>query len=148
VQDNLSPGHNERSVIVETLNGSTDNMGSWVQLMWNTFLVAWKFCYHVVTDECMSLKDWWNSADRAKPKCLKKISSHYHFIHHKSHVNWPQIERMPLWWQTGNLHPEPWHSPKFVTRKSDRFSIETHKEVMWFILWHLHLLALYVLTYR
>jgi hypothetical protein len=93
--------------------------------MWNTFVVAWKFCYHVEKDEWMSLKDWWNDTDRAKPKCLKR----YHFIYHKSHVNWPQIEPMPLWWQNGNLHPQPWHSPKFGTRKVDRLSFETQKKI-------------------
>jgi hypothetical protein len=115
---------NERSVIVETING-TDNLGCWVTLMWNIFVVAWKFWYHIVTDECMSLKCWWNDADRGKSNCSKKVPSQYHFVHHKSHVNW-RCDLTHTFMAT--YPPEPWHSPKFGTRKGDIFISNTHTQ--------------------
>jgi hypothetical protein len=44
----------------------------------------------------MSNEYWWDDPDREKPKYLEKPLSQYHFVHHKSHVNCPEIESGPL----------------------------------------------------
>ena len=35
-----------------------------------------------------------------------------HFIYHKSHMTWPDIESGSLRWETEDLPPEPWHNLK------------------------------------
>jgi hypothetical protein len=47
--------------------------------------------YH--DNESMSLEH--GDADRGKPNYSKKNPSQYHFVHHKSPVNWPEIEPSP-----------------------------------------------------
>jgi hypothetical protein len=37
----------------------------------------------------------WNEIDRGKPKYSDKNMSQYHFVHHKSHTDWPGIEPEP-----------------------------------------------------
>ena len=36
----------------------------------------------------------WNESDRGKPKYSVKNMSQCHFVHHKSHMDWPEIEQM------------------------------------------------------
>jgi hypothetical protein len=36
--------------------------------------------------------------------------SQCHFVHHKSHMDWPGIEPRPLQWEASDWPPEPWHS--------------------------------------
>ena len=49
-----------------------------------------------VVDEWMSMEQWWNDTDRAKLQYLKKKMSQFHFVHHKTHMVWPEIEPMPV----------------------------------------------------
>jgi hypothetical protein len=43
----------------------------------------------------------WNIS-RGKPKNSNKNLTQYHFVHHKSYLNWPGREPGPPWWETGN----------------------------------------------
>jgi hypothetical protein len=66
----------------------------------------------------------WNEVDRGKPKYSGKNLSQCHFIHHKSHMDWPGIEPRPPRWEAGNYPPEPWHGVHFnVTIPSDFISV-------------------------
>ena len=49
----------------------------------------------LVTDERPSLVQWMND-DRRKLKYSEKNLSQCHFVHHKSHTNWPGIDPGPL----------------------------------------------------
>jgi hypothetical protein len=42
------------------------------------------------------MEQWWNDTDRGKPHDLKINLSHYHFFHHKFHMDCP-----------GNKHGTP-----------------------------------------
>jgi hypothetical protein len=44
----------------------------------------------------------WYGIDRGKPKYSQKNLSQYHFVHHKSNVDWPGIELGPPWWDAGD----------------------------------------------
>jgi hypothetical protein len=49
----------------------------------------------------------WNETDTRKPKYSGRNLSQRYFVHHKSHMDWPEIEPGPPPWQA-----EPWHGPK------------------------------------
>jgi hypothetical protein len=34
---------------------------------------------------------------------------HYHFVHHKSHMTWRELEIGPPRWEAGDKPPELWH---------------------------------------
>jgi hypothetical protein len=56
-----------------------------------------------------SMEHWWNYIDRVKPMYLEKTPSQPHFVHHKSHKDWPDIEPVPPRWDAGGNQPEPRH---------------------------------------
>jgi hypothetical protein len=43
------------------------------------------FCFSILREH------WWNEIDRVKPKYSGKNLSQRHFVHHKSHMDWPGI---------------------------------------------------------
>ena len=44
----------------------------------------------------ISMGQWWNYTDRGgKPKYSEKNLSHFHFVHHKSHMDWPGMALGP-----------------------------------------------------
>jgi hypothetical protein len=63
-------------------------------------------------NECMNvyaaLVEWnW----QRKMKCLERNLSHWHFVHHKSHMNWNGIEPGHPGWKASHCPAKPWHSP-------------------------------------
>jgi hypothetical protein len=41
------------------------------------------------------MENRWNEIDRGKPKQSGKNLCQWHFVHHKSHMDWPGIEPGP-----------------------------------------------------
>ena len=46
----------------------------------------------------MGMNNWRNDNDGEKPKCSEKNVSQCHFVHYKSHREWPEIEPGLLRW--------------------------------------------------
>jgi hypothetical protein len=44
----------------------------------------------------------WNDIDRIKPKNAEKKRPLCHFVHHKSHMDWPGHEPWPHRWEAGD----------------------------------------------
>jgi hypothetical protein len=56
----------------------------------------------------------WNEIYRGKPKYSGKTLSQCHFVHHKSHMDWPGIEPGPPRWEAGDWLPEPLHGQVYI----------------------------------
>ena len=54
-------------------------------------------------DERMSMIRCWNDTDSVKPNYSERNLAQYHYVHHKSHMDWPGTE--------AESPPEPWQSP-------------------------------------
>jgi hypothetical protein len=44
----------------------------------------------------------WNETDRGKSKYSGKNLTQYHFVHHKSHMDWHGIEAGDPLWEAGD----------------------------------------------
>jgi hypothetical protein len=82
------------------LTGETEVLGE-------KHYIAW------VVGEWMGMERWWNDTDRGKLKCWKKNLSYCHFIHHKSHMDWPGVEVGPPPWEADYWPPETWRYAKW-----------------------------------
>jgi hypothetical protein len=49
------------------------------------------------------MQQWWSDIDRGKSKYWDRNLSQCHFLHHKSHGNWPGIEPGPPRSEAGNF---------------------------------------------
>jgi len=45
---------------------------------------------------------WWNDDLQCKPKFCKRNLSHCHFVHHRWHMDCPEIKPGLLQWKTGS----------------------------------------------
>jgi hypothetical protein len=55
-----------------------------------------------VLDEWMSMERWWTDTETGNPKYSERNLSQRHYVHHKSHMDWPGIEQMPPRWEAGD----------------------------------------------
>jgi hypothetical protein len=54
------------------------------------------FCFFILMEHL------WNEIDRGKPKYSERTLSQCHFVHHKSHKDWPGIKPGPPRWEAGD----------------------------------------------
>jgi hypothetical protein len=48
------------------------------------------------------MEQGWNEIDTEKPKYSGKNLSQYHYVHHKSHMDWPGIQSALPQWEAGD----------------------------------------------
>jgi hypothetical protein len=63
-------------------------------------------------------------ADRGKLKFLNENLSHCHFVLHKFHMDWPEIEYRPARSEVSDWPPEPLHSRIFVNQTRSRKAVQ------------------------
>ena len=51
----------------------------------------------------------WSIGGIGQLTCSERNLFHRHFVRHKSHVNWPEVELSPSRWETGDKSSELWH---------------------------------------
>jgi hypothetical protein len=57
---------------------------------------------HPPDDIWMNVEQRWNHTDRGNPKDSQKILSQCHFVHHKTHVDYPENEPGLSLWEAGD----------------------------------------------
>jgi hypothetical protein len=69
----------------------------WTMSVWETDYIA------LMKDEWyVSMVHWWNDNERGKLKYPEKTLSQCHFVHHKSHTDWPGIVQVPPQWEAND----------------------------------------------
>jgi hypothetical protein len=51
----------------------------------------------------MSMEHSWNDNEKGKLKYINKNLFHCHFVHHKSHTDWPGTEPRPPWYMKSEI---------------------------------------------
>jgi hypothetical protein len=72
---------------------------------WGYVSVKLGFCEPYVNppdDIWVNMEQRWNDIDRGKPKDTEKNLFSCHFIHNKSHMDWPGRDPGPLKWEAGD----------------------------------------------
>jgi hypothetical protein len=49
------------------------------------------------------MEQWWNDTDMVKLKYSEKNLSQHHFVHQKSHIEWPGIEPGASHWEASDF---------------------------------------------
>jgi len=62
----------------------------------------------------MDIEHWCKNSDRRKPMYWRKSLPYWHFIHHKSHLDWSGTEVLPGWQDCGCNCMNLWR-PKWMT---------------------------------
>jgi hypothetical protein len=92
----------------------------WVWRTTHVLCDLWHCGMRSVFNDCVNCWDYMSVTDEwvwsiggmmsmGKSKCLEKILSQCHFVHPKSHMDWPGIKPGPLWWEAGDILPKSWH---------------------------------------
>lgn len=70
-----------------------------------------------VMDERMNMEHWCNDTDTEKQKHLEKILCQCHFVYHKAHMGFPEIEPGRWRWPPGEYALNPWYGPYLTFRQ-------------------------------
>jgi hypothetical protein len=76
-------------------------------LQWGETMSAWNWVangpiVNPADDTWVNMEQQWNDTDRGKLKDSEKNLSQRHFMHHKSHMDWPGCESGPPQWEAGS----------------------------------------------
>jgi hypothetical protein len=64
--------------------------------------VSWYVYVASVADMCVCMEYYWIDMDQETLKCLERNLSQCHFVHQKSHMDWPVIEPCPPQYDVGD----------------------------------------------